>query len=216
MKLITEIYDDSINILTEDTGGKKTYFIEGIFAQAETKNRNGRIYPKQYMENALTQFRPLIESRRAMGELNHPPTPQINLERVSHIIESMKWDGNNVVGKARVLDTPMGKIVQGLLEGCVRIGVSTRGVGSVRRNTKGINEVQSDFRLSTVDVVGDPSGPDCFVQGIMEGVEYFITDDGRLVEQTKKKINDAARIHKLSEQKKLEIFANYILELTKK
>lgn len=214
MKLISEL-SESVQTLVESTDGKKTYFIEGIFAQSNKPNRNGRIYPKQHMESAMSNFSKLIESKRAMGELNHPQGPTINLDRVSHLIESMTWKGDDLIGRAKILDTPMGRIAQGLLEGGVQLGVSTRGLGSIKTLTNGINEVQGDFVMNTVDIVGDPSAPDAFVNGIMEGVEYFM-QDGRLVEQTIEDINKAAKAKKLNEQKKLELFAKFILEISGK
>lgn len=212
MKLITEELHDNLNILVEEKGGKKSFYIEGIFAQSNKANRNGRIYPKPYMESALNNFQKLVESKRAMGELNHPPGPTINLDRVSHLIESMKWDGDNVMGRAKLLDTPMGKIAQGLIEGGVQLGVSTRGLGSIKTLSNGINEVQSDFVMNTVDLVGDPSAPDAFVNGIMEGVEWVRTPDGRLEEQTLEFIKKK----KLNEQRKLALFSNFLLEISKK
>jgi len=214
MKLIADL-SESVQTLVEEKDGKKNYFIEGIFAQSDKPNRNGRIYPRSYMESALGKFQSLVESKRAMGELNHPNGPTINLDRVSHIIESMKWQGTDVIGRAKILDTPMGQIAKGLLEGGVQLGVSTRGLGSVKTLSNGLNEVQSDFVLNTVDIVGDPSAPDAFVRGIMEGVEYFF-QDGKLVEMTVDQINKAARNKKLDEQKKLELFKNFIVELVNK
>jgi len=214
MKLISEL-SESVQTLVESAGGKKTYFIEGIFAQSNKANRNGRIYPKQHMESAMQNFSKLIESKRAMGELNHPQGPTINLDRVSHLIEKMTWRGDDLIGRAKILDTPMGQIAQGLLEGGVQLGVSTRGLGSIKTLSTGINEVQGDFVMNTVDIVGDPSAPDAFVNGIMEGVEYYM-QDGKLVEQTVEEINKAARAKKLNEAKKLELFAKFILEISKK
>lgn len=205
MKLITEL-NESVECLIEGSGADKRYFIEGIFAQSNTPNRNGRIYPRQYMEPAIGKFQKVVEAKRAMGELNHPSGPTINLDRVSHLIESLRWDGDNVIGRAKILDTPMGVIAKNLLEGGVQLGVSTRGLGSLKRLSNGLNEVQSDFSLNTVDIVGDPSAPDAFVQGIMEGVEYYVGKDGRLIEQT---IEDIKK-HKLTEERKLKIFKNYI------
>lgn len=214
MKLFSELSEE-VQTLVEETNGKKTFYIEGIFAQSNKPNRNRRIYPKQHMESAMKDFTKLIESKRAMGELNHPQGPTINLDRVSHLIESMKWRGDDLIGRAKILDTPMGRIAQGLLEGGVQLGVSTRGLGSIKTLSNGINEVQGDFVMNTVDIVGDPSAPDAFVNGIMEGVEYFM-QDGRLVEQTVEDINKAARAKKLNEQKKLELFAKFILEISGK
>jgi len=173
MKLIAEYNEDNIEVITEarESGGKN-YFIEGVFMQAETKNRNGRVYPKQIMERAVNKYvTEQVMTKRAVGELNHPDGPTVNLDKVSHLIESLDWNGNNVVGKARILDTPNGMIVKGLLDGGVRLGVSTRGMGSLE-NRNGVMVVKDDFILNTVDIVQDPSAPTAFVNGIMEGVEW--------------------------------------------
>jgi len=204
MKLITEL-SESVKTICEGTD-KKTYYIEGVFAQADKANRNGRIYPRVHMESALKGFQKLVEAKRAMGELNHPQSPTINLDRVSHLIESLSWKDNNVVGRAKILDTPMGVIARNLLEGGVQLGVSTRGLGSVRRLPNGINEVQSDFTLNTVDIVGDPSAHDAFVQGILEGREWFVADDGRLQEQTVAEL----KRKKLTEERKLQAFKQFL------
>jgi hypothetical protein len=173
MKLITEHLEDNLSYLVEAKDGKKNVVIEGIFMQAESKNRNGRIYPRDVMENAVNKYVTEQVSRgRAVGELNHPDGPTINLDKVSHRITELHWDGNNVMGKASVLDTPMGQIVKGLVEGGVQLGVSSRGMGTlVQKN--GVNYVGNDFVLATVDIVQDPSAPQAFVNGIMEGVEWI-------------------------------------------
>lgn len=173
MKLITEHLDNSVSYITEEKNGKKNTIIEGIFMQAESKNRNGRIYPRAVMESAVNKYVTEQVSRgRAVGELNHPDGPTINLDKVSHRITELNWDGNNVMGKALVLDTPMGQIVKGLVEGGVQLGVSSRGMGSlVQKN--GVAMVGEDFILATVDIVQDPSAPEAFVNGIMEGVEWI-------------------------------------------
>ena len=182
MKLITEHLDNSVSYITEEKNGKKNTIIEGIFMQAESKNRNGRIYPRAVMESAVNKYVTEQVSRgRAVGELNHPEGPTINLDKVSHRITELSWDGNNVMGKALILDTPMGQIVKGLVEGGVQLGVSSRGMGTlVQRN--GVNYVGEDFMLATVDIVQDPSAPKAFVNGIMEGVEW-IWDNGILKAQ---------------------------------
>ena len=173
MKLITEHLDNSVSYITEEKNGKKNTIIEGIFMQAESKNRYGRIYPRAVMESAVNKYVTEQVSRgRAVGELNHPEGPTINLDKVSHRITELSWEGNNVMGKALVLDTPMGQIVKGLVEGGVQLGVSSRGMGSlVQRN--GVAMVGEDFILATVDIVQDPSAPEAFVNGIMEGVEWI-------------------------------------------
>jgi len=173
MKLIAEYVDQDIQFVTESTeSGEKKYVIEGIFAQAESKNRNGRIYPKQIMESAVDKFiNEQVKTKRAVGELNHPDGPTVNLDKVSHLITALEWDGDNVMGKASILDTPNGKIVKGLLDGGVKLGVSTRGMGSLE-NKNGTMYVKDDFMLATVDIVQDPSAPEAFVNGIMEGVDW--------------------------------------------
>jgi hypothetical protein len=172
MKLIAEYTEDNLEILTEEKNGKKSYAIEGIFMQAETKNRNGRIYPRDVMESAVDKYNTeQVVKGRAVGELNHPEGPTVNLDKVSHKIESLNWQGNDVVGKARILSTPMGEIVKGLLDGGVNLGVSTRGMGSLQR-TNGAMVVKDDFLLNAVDIVQDPSAPSAFVNGVMEGVEW--------------------------------------------
>jgi len=173
MKLITE-HNDDLRYLTEEKNGEKKYMIEGIFAQAEAQNRNGRVYPKKTLESATKKYQTeQVSKGRAVGELGHPDSPTINLDRVSHKIVELNWDGNNVMGKAEILETPMGKIVRGLMDGEVQLGVSTRGMGSLKQE-KGKTIVSDDFILSTVDIVQDPSAPEAFVNGIMEGVDYFV------------------------------------------
>jgi len=173
MKLIAEYTEQNLEVLTEaDEKGNKKYAIEGIFMQAETKNRNGRIYPRLVMEQALSKYNSdQVSKGRAVGELNHPEGPTVNLDKVSHKIEKLSWKGNDVVGKATILETPMGKIVQGLLDGGVNLGVSTRGMGSLERRGDAMY-VKDDFLLNAVDIVQDPSAPSAFVNGVMEGVEW--------------------------------------------
>jgi hypothetical protein len=168
--------------MTEEKNGKKNTVIEGVFMQADKKNRNGRIYPRPIMESAVNKYvTEQVSKGRAVGELNHPDGPTINLDKVSHRITELKWDGNNVMGKALVLDTPMGQIVKGLVEGGCQLGVSSRGMGTLV-NRNGVNVVGKDFMLATVDIVQDPSAPEAFVNGIMEGVEW-VWDNGLLKAQ---------------------------------
>jgi hypothetical protein len=173
MKLIAEYNEHNISCLIEKKeDGTKKFQIEGVFAQAEQKNRNGRIYPKAIMENAVAKYVDTqVSKNRAVGELNHPEGPTVNLDKVSHLITDLHWEGNDVVGKASILDTPMGQIVKGLLEGGVNLGVSTRGMGSLVERG-GAMYVKDDFTLSTIDIVQDPSAPNAFVNGILEGVEW--------------------------------------------
>ena len=173
MKLISEFTEQDLQCIVEKKeDGEKTFVIEGVFAQCDQKNRNGRVYPKPIMEKAVnTYVKQQVSKNRAVGELNHPEGPTVNLDKVSHLIKDLKFEGNDVVGKAQILDTPMGKIVKGLLEGGVQLGVSTRGMGSLEQKN-GAMYVKDDFILSTVDIVQDPSAPDAFVNGIMEGVDW--------------------------------------------
>lgn len=173
MKLISEFTEQDLQCIVEKKeNGEKDFVIEGVFAQCDQKNRNGRVYPKPIMEKAVnTYVDQQVSKNRAVGELNHPEGPTVNLDKVSHLIKDLKFEGNDVVGKAQILDTPMGKIVKGLLEGGVQLGVSTRGMGSLEQKN-GAMYVKDDFILSTVDIVQDPSAPDAFVNGIMEGVDW--------------------------------------------
>tara|TARA_R100000353_G_C6482040_1_gene189447 strand:- start:56 stop:712 length:657 start_codon:yes stop_codon:yes gene_type:complete len=174
MKLISEFTDHQVgyNVITEEKSGKKKYVIEGVFAQAEQKNRNGRIYPKPIMEKAVNDYHnKQVSKGRAVGELNHPEGPTVNLDKVSHKIEELKFEGNDVMGKATVLDTPMGQIVKGLLDGGVQLGVSTRGMGSLMQQNNAM-VVKDDFMLNAIDIVQDPSAPSAFVNGVMEGVDW--------------------------------------------
>ena len=184
MKLVTEFNDAGLQYVTEAAeGGIKKVRLEGVFMQAEKPNRNNRRYSMGVLRPAVEKYiNEQVKTGRAVGELNHPDGPTVNLDKVSHRITELKWDGNNVVGKALILDTPMGKIVKGLIDGGVQLGVSTRGMGSLEQGRDGIMEVKNDFILSTVDIVQDPSAPDAFVNGIMEGVEW-IWDNGILKAQ---------------------------------
>jgi hypothetical protein len=173
MKLITELTED-VKYIKENVGnGEKTYFIEGIFMQSETKNRNGRIYPQNTLlkecKRYITEY---VDKGRALGELNHPSGPTVNLDRVSHIVKELHEDGRNIYGKAKVLDTPMGRIVKNLIDEGAQLGVSTRGMGSLKAKN-GYQEVQEDFMLAAIDIVADPSAPNAFVNGIMEGREWI-------------------------------------------
>ena len=174
MKLITEHNDANLNYVVENnqTGTEKNVFIEGVFMQAEKLNKNRRVYPRDVLRNAVNKYvTEQVMSGRAVGELNHPDGPTINLDKVSHRITELKWVGDDVVGKALILNTPMGKIVKGLIEGGVRLGVSSRGMGTVE-NRNGSSSVKNDFILATVDIVQDPSAPSAFVNGIMESVDW--------------------------------------------
>ena len=177
MKLITEVNIDSeIRYLEEVNNGKKSYYIEGKFMGYDEPNKNGRIYPKGIMEKEVSRYQELINEKRSLGELGHPPTPTVNLDKVSHLITDLKVnEDGSVMGKAKILSTPMGKIAENFITEGVRLGVSSRGVGSLKEKD-GINEVQDDFQLSTVDIVSDPSAPGAFVNGIMENAEWIMTN----------------------------------------
>ena len=195
MKLIAE-YTENINFLTEEKNGRKKYIIEGVFMQADKKNRNGRIYPKPVMEKALNKYMSdQVSKNRAVGELNHPEGPTVNLDKVSHKIENLNFKGNDVVGKATILDTPMGEIVKGLLDGGVQLGVSTRGMGSLQQQGNAMI-VKDDFILNAVDIVQDPSAPSAFVNGIMEGVEWVWNNgiiEAQAIEKMETEIKKAPR-----------------------
>ena len=202
MKLITEV-TDSVKYLVEETKGKqKEHFIEGIFLQSELKNRNGRVYPEKVMDNEVARYvKEYVEKNRAYGELGHPDSPTINLDRVSHMIQSLKKEGTNYIGKAKILNTPMGNIAKGLLDGGANLGVSSRAIGSLKANHSGVQVVQDDFMLSTAaDLVADPSAPEAFVRGIMEGMEWIFVD-GKFVERN---IDDAKRSIRNAASSRLE------------
>jgi hypothetical protein len=209
MLLITELVED-VKYITEGEGDKKNLFIEGIFLQAGVKNRNGRMYDPAIMEREVTRYmKEAVGARRAYGELGHPSGPQINLDRVSHLIVGLQREGNNWIGKAKVTDTPMGNIARGLINDGAALGVSSRGLGSLKP-VNGVMEVQQDFRLATAaDIVADPSAPDAFVNGIMEGVEW-VWNNGLLeahrLESAAKYINAAAVAKRLDESTKLAVF----------
>ena len=215
MLLITEHTED-INLITEEVDGERQYHIDGIFMQAEQKNRNGRVYPKKTLMNEVARYnKEYVMPSRAMGELGHPEGPQLNLERVSHLIKELRVDGNDVYGKAKILDTPYGKIVKDLIKEGVKIGVSSRGMGSLKQKN-GINEVQEDFSLAAVDIVADPSAPDAYVQGIMEGKEW-VWENGiltsRTIESHAKHISRASKTE--LEEAKLLVFADFLSKFIK-
>ena len=203
MILISEQIEE-VKFLTEDNNGKKNHYIQGVFLQGEIKNRNGRVYPIDILEREVSRYTTEnISKNRALGELGHPEGPTVNLDRASHKIESLVREGNNYIGKAKLLDTPMGQIAKSLLDEGVSLGVSSRGVGSLRE-MGGANYVRDDYQLATAaDIVADPSAPDAFVEGIMEGKEW-VWDNGLLKEQeisSIKKGIDAATLYNLQERK---------------
>jgi hypothetical protein len=185
MKLITETIDQVKYVTEAKENGGKAYYIEGPFLQTEVQNRNGRVYRKHIMEREVNRYiKEYVETKRAFGELGHPDGPGINLDRVSHMIVGLKEDGNNYIGRAKIMtETPMGRIVKNLIDEGAQLGVSSRGMGSLKLNKEGVNEVQDDFYLATAgDIVADPSAPDAFVRGIMEGKEWVIVE-GKFVER---------------------------------
>jgi hypothetical protein len=195
---------ESVEFLIEENGSKKNHFIEGIFLQSDIKNRNGRVYPMNVLEKEVQRYtESYISKDRALGELGHPEGPTVNLDRVSHKIISLQKEGSNFIGKAKILDTPMGKIAKSLIDEGVKLGVSSRGVGSLQEKS-GVNYVRDDFMLATAaDIVADPSAPDAFVEGIMEGKEW-VWNNGILTERhisSIKKGLDAATWHNLQERK---------------
>ena len=216
MKLITEEIEQ-VEVIVEERNGKKNLYIEGVFLQGEIKNRNGRMYPMQTLAREVGRYNEnFVQKGRALGELGHPDGPTVNLDRVSHKITSLTESGNNFIGKAKILSTPMGKIASNLLGEGVKLGVSSRGVGSLNKTNEGYSVVGEDFTLATAaDIVADPSAPDAFVDGIMEGKEW-VWDGGilreRLAEKTYKRINTLVDQRKLDDQK-LSVFEDFLANL---
>lgn len=214
MLLITEV-NDNVNLITEGTDGSKQYHIEGIFMEAGKKNRNGRVYPQKVLFKEVKRYNEdFVSKNRGMGELGHPDGPTVNLERVSHIIKELKTDGDNIMGKAKILDTPYGKIVKNLIDEGVKIGVSSRGMGSLK-NVEGVNEVQDDFMLAAVDIVADPSAPNAFVEGVMEGKEWVWNNgvlEPRQIESYRDRIQKASTRSEIQEAK-LYAFADFLSKL---
>jgi hypothetical protein len=219
MKLITEL-NEEVKYLVEEKEGKKNYFIEGIIMQGDIVNRNGRMYPSNVLEKEVNRYNEqYVTKGRAYGELGHPAGPTLNLERASHMFKSLRREGNDFVGRAKIMDTPMGNIVKSLISEGASLGISSRGMGSIKENKRGIMEVQDDFHLATAgDIVADPSAPDAFVRGIMEGVEW-IWDNGLLkaqkIEEYKEEINHGAR-QGISEQTAIKVFNQFFKDLSKR
>jgi hypothetical protein len=204
MKLITEHVSD-LEYIVEGKG--KSHYIKGIFMQSDIKNQNGRVYPYSVLKNEVKNYtKKYVNEGRALGELGHPMGPTINLDRVSHLITELEEDGKNFIGKAKIMDTPNGKIVKNLLESGVRLGVSSRGLGSIKTNKAGVNEVQKDFTLSTVDIVADPSAPSAFVNGIMEGKEFTVT--GEIEEHIRQDVHNTTS--KRLDSKHIELFEKFL------
>tara|TARA_B100000700_G_scaffold268695_1_gene309540 strand:+ start:488 stop:1138 length:651 start_codon:yes stop_codon:yes gene_type:complete len=213
MKLIREEIEN-VEVIVEERGGKKNLYIEGVFLQGDIKNRNGRMYPSNTLGREVARYNEaFVNKGRALGELGHPDGPTVNLDRVSHKIMSLRQEGSNFIGRAKVLNTPMGNIAKNLLDEGVKLGVSSRGVGSVSMNNEGVNVVGEDFMLATAaDIVADPSAPDAFVDGIMEGKDW-IWDGGvlreKFAEKTYKQINTLASSRELQENK-LRLFQDFL------
>jgi len=216
MRLITEVVQDLKYLEEDKKGGGKNVFIEGIFMQAEQPNRNGRLYPMAVMEKEVARYQKLIDEKRSLGELGHPANPTLNLDKVSHLITNLRFEGKNVIGKAKILETPMGNIARNLIENGVMLGVSSRGLGSLKLNKEGVNEVQSDFHLATVDIVADPSAHEAFVQGIYESAEWICENgvwkaiDVERAQQTLKKASSANL-----EETKLKMFEEFLSRLSR-
>ncbi len=201
MKLIREVFDTT-NIIVEERKGKKDYFIEGIFLQSNLVNRNKRMYTEEVMDKEVARYiAESVEKNRAYGELGHPDTPSINLDRVSHMIVNLRKEGTNYIGRAKIMETPMGNIARGLLDGGANLGVSSRALGSLKMNNEGVQIVQDDFMLSTAaDIVADPSAPDAYVRGIMESKEWVFVD-GKFVE---KNIEETQKFIRKASSKQLQ------------
>lgn len=219
MKLITENVQEIQYIKEAKEEGGKAYYIEGPFLQTEVKNRNGRVYRKDIMRREVDRYiKEYVDTKRAFGELGHPDGPSINLDRVSHMIVSLKEDGNNYIGRAKIMtETPMGRIVKNLIDEGAQLGVSSRGMGSLKLNSEGVNEVQDDFYLATAaDIVADPSAPDAFVRGIMEGKEWMMVE-GRWMERdfdTAKRIIQNTRGKDL-DAVQIKVFEDFIRKISK-
>ena len=218
MKLITEMIESDVQFITEaKEDGGKNYFIEGVFMQGEIKNRNGRKYPINTLLKEVKRYnKEYVEQNRAYGELGHPQGPTINLERVSHMIKELHQDGNNIMGRAKIMtETPMGKIVKNLMDEGAKLGVSSRGMGTLKQDRDGTNVVSSDFQLATAaDIVADPSAPDAFVDGVMEGVEWLQVDDRwvpHYIEKTQEEIKKASRTE--LQEAKVAAFAKFLKQL---
>lgn len=227
--LIKEIVEDvhciSEDVLDEEGNAKgKNYFIEGIIMQGDVKNRNGRVYPKQTLMREIARYnKNYVEAKRAYGELGHPQGPTINLDRVSHMFTELKEDGSNVIGRAKIMETPMGKIVKSLIDEGANLGISSRGMGSLKKNSQGIMEVQNDFMLATAgDIVADPSAPDAFVKGVMEGVEWIYDvassswTAANTFDQIEEEIKETAKVSKKHlEEQASALFEKFLRSISK-
>ncbi len=217
MKLLREIYSPECALIVEGEGAGKKHFIEGVFMQSAIKNRNGRIYEERILDKEVARYiKEAVDTSRSLGELGHPENPQINLDRVSHKIVSLRKEGTNWIGKAQILETPMGNIVRGLMDGGVKIGVSSRGLGSLVERD-GAKYVGEDFRLVTpADIVSDPSAPDAFVTNLMENKEWIWDPSGHLIErevEIKKSINTLSKNGQLTEEALVRIFKKILTQI---
>lgn len=211
MLLITERFEDNIEFLTEGTDKAARHYIQGVFMQSETKNRNGRLYPMKIMEREVEKYtNEMVKTCRALGELGHPEGPKINEDRAAHLVESLRFEGNDIIGKSKVLTTPMGKIVSALINDGVKFGVSSRGLGSLKE-VDGVNVVQEDFNLACIDIVANPSAPSAFVDGIMEGREW-VMENGLLTERVVERIQHVINRTKMNklEETKLALFNKFL------
>lgn len=217
MKLITEQFIDSVKLLTEEDAKtkQKNYYIVGVFMQADQPNRNNRVYPIEIMTREVDNYnKNFITQNRGMGELGHPDSPNVNLERVSHLVKELKMDKNDVLGRAKLMDTPFGKIAKSLVNEGVKLGVSSRGLGSLKEDSSGIKTVQDDFQLNAIDIVADPSAPEAFVEGVLEDKEWVYENGiikAKQIEEYKKEILRAKRTE--IEEKVLNIFKDFIGKL---
>lgn len=213
MKLITEVSHQLKYLDEKLESGNQSLYIEGIFMQADKENKNGRLYPKHVMEKEVARYQDLIKEKRSLGELGHPPNPAVNLNNVSHLITELRMEGSDVYGKAKILGTPMGKIAESLIREGVTVGVSSRGLGSLKEKN-GVNEVQDDFHLATVDIVSDPSAPEAFVQGIMENAEWVLENGvwkSTQIEKAQEYVKKASKNQ--IEERILRVFKSYLTSI---
>lgn len=219
MHLLLEATTDVEILKEENTSSGRNYFIQGIFIQGDIRNKNGRRYPMRVLGPAIARYNAtMIQENRSLGELGHPTVPNVNLERASHIVQSLTFQGKDVYGKAKILDTPLGKVAKNLIDEKVKLGVSSRGLGSLKVTTEQIKEVQDDFVLSAIDIVSDPSGPEAFVQGILEGKEWVNVDGvwqelcpSGGIEEAQQNIKSWNRNH---EQRALRLFEQFMRKLS--
>lgn len=221
MLLITELNEDVEYVTEANAAGEKNLYIKGIFLEGDIKNRNGRRYPINVLDKEASRYiKEMVNTSRAYGELNHPSGPQISLDRVSHLITELVKDGSNYIGKAKIMETPCGAIAKGILNSGGKLGISSRGLGTIKTTNEGIMEVQEDFHLATAgDIVSDPSGPNCFINGIMENYEWVYDEKHgfkalEYVEETKKNIHK--NYNKLNEETKFSIFENFLSQIISK